>query len=123
MDCQAYFDKEKKKKVLNYKPETHPFLTKPIKDGGAGYQSTYKAVTGKEPYVTSWKMRKSPNKCQIFKYTIDFIFQTPGVQGTSVLLPPEQRQFDPILDTLLPDSRCGSDHISLIADIVSEDTS
>jgi len=116
--CRAKEVNNEKKFLLDYSPETHPWLVLDEAKGGAGYQSVYPEVTGKEPYVTSWKMRKGANKDKIFKYAIDFIMTTKGIKGLSVLMPPDEDQFVDILDTLLPDSRCGSDHLPLAADLL-----
>jgi len=125
-------------KSTRYKALAYPYLRE------SGFSSAYANVMGKEPEYTSWKFRidedpslfwykKNKETVTEWKYTIDFIFQSSGLKSRAVLDMPEEKEIDehigcPTEDSkcdvslarkrcLLPNSRCPSDHLCMVAEI------
>merc|ERR1711879_48197 len=96
------------RKTVDYEPKAYPWLV--AKEGG-NLKSAYKESLGKEPLFTSWKLRKGKTDKE-FKYTIDFVFTSPEVMALSALKMPSEDNFTPGI--LLPNEKCGSDHLPLV---------
>jgi len=119
----------------NYKTLAYPYVIK------NGMTSAYESVLGKEPEFTSWKFRIdddnvlfSEDKVREWKYTIDFIFHTENLKTLAVLDIPEEKEIDNAYGNpkkwsedsmafarrrcLLPNARCPSDHLSILAEIL-----
>jgi len=129
-------------KDMKYKALAYPFLI------DQGLVSSYANVRGKEPEFTSWKFRIDEDNSVVktkkvrevvkeFKYTIDYIFHSKVLRSLAVLEMPEEKEIDnydnpPEVDSsdleaqvriakkrcLLPNKRCASDHLSLVAEIL-----
>jgi len=125
-----------------YKALAYPYIV------DNGLVSSYANVRGNEPDFTSWKFHidedirvyKAKEVNQVveeFKYTIDFIFHSKELKSCAVLEMPEENQIDslenfPRFDIddreekvrrakkrcLLPNDKCASDHLSLVAEIL-----
>jgi len=125
-----------------YKALAYPYIV------NNGLVSSYANVRGKEPDFTSWKFHidedmrvykaKDVNKVvEEFKYTIDFIFHSKELMSLAVLEMPEEKQIDSFENfarfdiedaqekvrrakkrCLLPNDKCASDHLSLVAEIL-----
>jgi len=119
----------------NYEPLAYPYIV------NNGMISAYATVLGKEPEYTSWKFRLdeyndlfSEDKVLEWKYTIDFIFHTDNLKTLSVLDVPEEKEIDKAYGEprkesedrmayarrrmLLPNERCPSDHVPILAEIL-----
>jgi len=122
-------------KASSYEAKAYPYMT-----NDCGMISAYKNVLGKEPLFTSWKFRldednslNNKGKVKEWKYTIDFIFHSDSVKSLAALEMPEEREIDKVYGgkmdpdenmfdfarrrCLLPNERCPSDHLPLLADI------
>jgi len=121
--------------ATKYDALAYPYIVK------NGMISAYESVLGKEPKYTSWKFRLdeyndlfSEDKVTEWKYTIDFIFHTDKLKTLAVLDVPEEKEIDNAYGEskkesedsvefarrrcLLPNERCPSDHLSILAEIL-----
>jgi len=119
----------------NYDALAYPYIVE------NGMISAYASVLRKEPEYTSWKFRLdeyndlfSEDKVTEWKYTIDFIFHTKELETLAVLDVPEEKEIDNAYGDsrkesedsmefarrrcLLPNARCPSDHLSILAKIL-----
>jgi len=123
-------------KTSAYEALAYPFVLK------NGLVSSYETVLKAEPDYTSWKFRIDEDNNLFrgnmnvveWKYTIDFIFHSEDLQTLAVLDIPQECEIDNAYgDTmhqtedevafarrrcLLPNARCPSDHLPIVADIL-----
>jgi len=119
-------------KTADYEAHAYPYIIK------SGMVSAYQSILGREPNYTSWKFRIDVDnsifantKVKEWKYTIDFIFHSDELKTVKILDVPEEREIDkaygeePEKDAiafarrrcLLPNERCPSDHLPILAEI------
>jgi len=125
-------------KTAHYEALAYPFFI------DSGMVSAYQSVLGREPDYTSWKFRideensissdkKKKETVKEWKYTIDFIFHSKELKTLNILNVPEEKEIDDAYGDrnkpdegdiafarrrcLLPNKRCPSDHLPILAEI------
>jgi len=122
-------------KASEYEALAYPHLIE------RGMISAYASVLKREPPYTSWKFRidedslvSEAKKVKEWKYTIDFIFHSEELKTLNILNVPEEKEIDNAYGDkpaeeedliafarrrcLLPNNRCPSDHLPILAEIL-----
>lgn len=80
----------------------------------AGFTNAYDSVV--MPLWTTWKIRKHGDELNEVKRIIDYIFVSPSLYATALLLPPSD---EVVGKNALPNSNYPSDHIAIAAEFSS----
>jgi len=121
--------------AADYEALAYPYFVK------SGMVSAYQNVLKREPPYTSWKFRidegshvSEAKKVKEWKYTIDFIFHSEELKSLNILQVPDEKDIDNAYGEkpedgedviafarrrrLLPNERCSSDHLPILAEIL-----